>query len=327
MQSCRRHCIRALRLVSFTKPAKMSTARHFEEQYLVEENILSKALQGISFSCSGSLQINHDWKAKQWAFDSWVDPPSAPPVIIRWDADGSIGKIRIPLQGDESPDLDRLIKNGLPATFGHDGNDVLDESYRKAIKLDCDQFSSNFHPHDHGILDIISQTLLPTVAGFKLADQGPKSADKTYLSEDWGLVAELYKLNIYSAPSGRFKTHVDTPRGPRQWGSLVVCLPVSHQGMSEKVLLVSLIFCRPVGIARYCLNAALPKVLYMEIFFPLALVLGKVEIKLALKSYEQVANSASHTAARKSCTTGERPIHLALNGPPSIVTVNMKCSK
>lgn len=221
----------------------MSTARHLYNEEsdpikLVEENVLSKALQGISFSCSGSLKIDHDWEAKQWTFGSLVDPPSAPPVIVRWDADGSVGKVRIPFQGDESPDLDQLIKNGLPATFGLDGVDVLDESYRKAIKLDCNQFSSNFHPHDHGILDIISQTLLPTVAGFQLADERVKSADKTYLSEDWGLVAELYKLNIYSAPSGRFKAHVDTPRGPRQWGSLVVCLPVSHQGMSKKALAV-----------------------------------------------------------------------------------------
>jgi len=35
---------------------------------------------------------------------------------------------------------------------------------------------------------------------------------------------------VYSAPSGRFKPHVDTPRGFTQFGSLVVCLPYRHQG-------------------------------------------------------------------------------------------------
>lgn len=35
---------------------------------------------------------------------------------------------------------------------------------------------------------------------------------------------------MYSAPSGRFQKHVDTPRGATQFGSLVVCLPVAHQG-------------------------------------------------------------------------------------------------
>lgn len=191
----------------------------------VEETILSKALQGISFSCSGSLRIDPEWEKKQGTFDFLLESPSLPPVTIRWDDEGRIGKIQLPLQGHDTSKLDQLIKHGGPATFGHLGIDVLDESYRKATKLDSSQFSSNFHPHDHGILDAISQTLLPTVTGLN-------SPDQTYHSENWGLVAELYKLNIYSAPSGRFKAHVDTPRGPRQWGSLVVCLPVSHFGMS-----------------------------------------------------------------------------------------------
>ncbi|KAI3556421.1 oxidoreductase [Colletotrichum abscissum] len=42
--------------------------------------------------------------------------------------------------------------------------------------------------------------------------------------------AELYNMNIYSGPSGKFKAHVDTPRSPYQIGSLVVCLPMKHEG-------------------------------------------------------------------------------------------------
>ncbi|RMY69556.1 hypothetical protein D0862_14857 [Hortaea werneckii] len=45
-----------------------------------------------------------------------------------------------------------------------------------------------------------------------------------------GLRAELYKLNVYSAPGGVFKPHVDTPRSATQIGSLVVCLPVEFSG-------------------------------------------------------------------------------------------------
>lgn len=37
-------------------------------------------------------------------------------------------------------------------------------------------------------------------------------------------------LQIYSAPSGKFKAHVDTPRSNGQIGSLVVCLPLAHEG-------------------------------------------------------------------------------------------------
>lgn len=45
-----------------------------------------------------------------------------------------------------------------------------------------------------------------------------------------GIRAELYKLNIYSGPSGRFEAHVDTPRSETQIGSLVVCLPSDFEG-------------------------------------------------------------------------------------------------
>lgn len=101
------------------------------------------------------------------------------------------------------------------------GKDVLDENYRKAGKLDNSQFSMNWHPADYGVLDAIAQTLL-TETGVEEGGDGRR--------EHWGVRAELYKLNVYSAPSGRFQKHVDTPRGATQFGSLVVCLPVAHQG-------------------------------------------------------------------------------------------------
>ena len=39
-----------------------------------------------------------------------------------------------------------------------------------------------------------------------------------------------FGLQIYSSPSDLCHAHVDTPRGPRQFGSLVVCLPCAHEG-------------------------------------------------------------------------------------------------
>ena len=38
------------------------------------------------------------------------------------------------------------------------------------------------------------------------------------------------RIKVYSAPSGKFKPHVDTPRGEDQIGSLVICLPSEHEG-------------------------------------------------------------------------------------------------
>ena len=105
------------------------------------------------------------------------------------------------------------------ATFGRQGQDVYDATYREALKLEPSQFTTNFHPHDYGILDDLAQILLPSYLGGNRKDE-----------DLLGVHAELYKLNVYSAPSGIFKSHVDTPRSGNQFGSLVVCLPASHEG-------------------------------------------------------------------------------------------------
>jgi hypothetical protein len=43
--------------------------------------------------------------------------------------------------------------------------------------------------------------------------------------------AELYKLNIMRL-GDFFKSHVDTPRGPDRFGSLVICLPHEFTGVT-----------------------------------------------------------------------------------------------
>lgn len=58
------------------------------------------------------------------------------------------------------------------------------ESYRKASKLDATCFTTNFHPHDYGILQDIERILLPAF------DKGLDS-DAAIMVQ-----AELYKLNV-----------------------------------------------------------------------------------------------------------------------------------
>ncbi|KAG8623934.1 hypothetical protein KVT40_008910 [Elsinoe batatas] len=82
--------------------------------------------------------------------------------------------------------------------------------------MDPADFSINLNPHDIGCGDNIINLLRPTAIGV-----GQRH-----------IKAELYKLNVYSGPSGIFKAHVDTPRSKRQFGSLVICLPSSHKGGS-----------------------------------------------------------------------------------------------
>ncbi|KAF2432026.1 hypothetical protein EJ08DRAFT_631199 [Tothia fuscella] len=138
------------------------------------------------------------------------------PVVIRWDSKtfDVAPKIILPLTKDHNAQLSLkdLIQDCSPVSVGNEGKDVYDEEYRKASKLDETEFCTNFCPYALGIIDTIEQRLLPHV-------------DKTLN----GVQAELYKLNVYSGPSGKFHAHVDTPREQAQFGSLVVCLPCAHE--------------------------------------------------------------------------------------------------
>lgn len=85
--------------------------------------------------------------------------------------------------------IEELLKACTPATFGKKGQEVLDESYRKAVKLDSDQFSTSFNPYEAGIIDAIAQSLLPGIAK-------PFSDGESKHEENLGVIAELYKLNV-----------------------------------------------------------------------------------------------------------------------------------
>ncbi|KAG5637332.1 hypothetical protein H0H81_004978 [Sphagnurus paluster] len=103
-----------------------------------------------------------------------------------------------------------------PATFGLGQKDVLNEDYRKAGKMDASNFSMKCHMSDLGIVDRICEQLL-------------------YAPEDQKYVkAELYKLNLYGEDSF-FKSHKDTPRGNKMFGSLVVVFPTPHEGGALKL--------------------------------------------------------------------------------------------
>ncbi|CAI6092753.1 unnamed protein product [Clonostachys chloroleuca] len=147
-----------------------------------------------------------------------------PLVTLRWDPKdvstlASQSKLIFPIEETTAGNLKHLLAEMKPATFGRGGEDVYDESYRKASKLEPQNFSTNFCPYSTGIIGEISQLLLPD----------PDRAGQRIIK------AELYKLNAYTGPSGHFRSHVDTPRSRSQFGSLVVCLPVKHEGGALEV--------------------------------------------------------------------------------------------
>ncbi|KAK2013035.1 hypothetical protein LZ32DRAFT_604813 [Colletotrichum eremochloae] len=176
------------------------------------------AEQSHLFACGGNIPIRDTKSSAEVGVPS--ERKESNPITIRWDLDGTsdnqaCAKLSLPPVQDTEAGLDRLLQHSQPATFGRDGKDVYDESYRKALQMDPTAFCTTFDPYSVGIIDAVAQVLLPSVSD-SITHRGVR--------------AELYKLNIYSGPSGRFKPHVDTPRSASHFGSLVVCLPVAHEG-------------------------------------------------------------------------------------------------
>ncbi|VUC28823.1 unnamed protein product [Clonostachys rosea] len=196
--------------------------------------------QNHLFTCGGSIPINEKPRATKPRRAPTRNRPSNPltvdeprtsdPITIRWDvanpggkkghSNNACDKITLPLAPKSKNDIQRLLDGTEPATFGRGGEDVYDEAYRKALKMETTAFCSTFDPYSLGIIDTIAQVLLPSIVD-----------SSTHRS----VRAELYKLNLYTSPSGKFKKHVDTPRSPSQFGSLVVCLPLEHEGGQLKV--------------------------------------------------------------------------------------------
>lgn len=185
---------------------------------------LSKENGKTIFACGGSIPVSQPGDKSPLSQSSQgshiVKTTEMEPVTIRWDPPAADelarhAKLILPLEDGTKENLERLIKDTDPASFGYKGKTTYDETYRKALKMDTTAFATTFDPYALGIIDTIAQVLLPAM-----------KESNVYRA----VKAELYKLNIYSAPSGKFKAHVDTPRSNGQFGSLVVCLPLAHEG-------------------------------------------------------------------------------------------------
>ena len=82
--------------------------------------------------------------------------------------------------------LDALERACEAATFGRNQETVLDETYRKAGKMDTDNFCIAFDAGRSGLLDVVQVGLF------------------TGKTQKKGICAELYKLNVYGQCSGLF---------------------------------------------------------------------------------------------------------------------------
>ncbi|KAJ7650773.1 hypothetical protein FB45DRAFT_986640 [Roridomyces roridus] len=136
-------------------------------------------------------------------------------LVVYYELEGETRPCRIDLSKASDAELVALNAACQQATFGVGGNDVLDENYRKAGKMDVQNFSLRF--------DVAA--LLEKVSPEILHGRGHNKV----IEENKFLRAEMYKLNVYG-PGSFFKAHKDTPRGEDMIGSLVVVFPTNHEG-------------------------------------------------------------------------------------------------
>ena len=144
----------------------------------LDEFVLSPT--NSTFTCGGSISLS-DVAARLTASTSASDSDSTAggsPLVIRWDRpDGTVSKVEIPPVAGATTGIDALVDDCTPAYFGHKGKDVYDEKVRKATAMDKTSFSTNLCPYVLGIIDRITQILLPNVPGM-----GPDGAGKGGLS-------------------------------------------------------------------------------------------------------------------------------------------------
>ncbi|KAF5332860.1 hypothetical protein D9611_005241 [Ephemerocybe angulata] len=137
--------------------------------------------------------------------------PSGGSLFFKKDEASDARYINFGAPNSKDEDILKLVEVSQRATFGRGDKDVLDESYRKAWKLDPTQFSTQFDVVRSGVLEIVHDQLLH------------------YEKNTLPLEAELYKLNVYG-PGSFFKPHIDTPRSDKLFATLVVVLPTVHTG-------------------------------------------------------------------------------------------------
>lgn len=152
-----------------------------------------------TFTCGGSIAITPNGKGKEKAAIPITTGPGVikqkvgvKPISLRWGNDGHGHLLTLPQHAD-SACFNQLVQDCIPATFGRGGEDVHDAEYRRAGALSPREFMTDFCPYEAGIIDVVTQLLLPA---------------SSFTGHGNSIRAELYKLNVYSGPSGFFKPHV-----------------------------------------------------------------------------------------------------------------------
>ena len=188
------------------------------------------------FFCTGTLPL---------------DPNNPVSILVR-NKDNRNGDtftaVQFPLVSNDH--IKPLLDASLQASFGRGDKNVVDPSYRRALVLNKEEFG--IHPagslelHGLGIITSITGSLLESSI---LTEKGTEPEITLDFDYQWALetmggrdytseredgrgtriIAHLDKLNVYSE-GDFFKGHVDTPRSEEMFGTLLINLPVEHEG-------------------------------------------------------------------------------------------------
>jgi hypothetical protein len=102
---------------------------------------------------------NPEVKAK--AKDSEQPSATIDDVQVRFGPSGKGYTVIFDKGGPSWKDFTHLLMACQPASFSRAGEAVLDEEYRIAGKLDRSQFATTFCPYEAGIIDVVTQLLVP----------------------------------------------------------------------------------------------------------------------------------------------------------------------
>ncbi|KAL3426933.1 oxidoreductase [Phlyctema vagabunda] len=161
------------------------------------------------------------------------------PITVRWDSTNDVvgtRKIQFPLAAQPPPKklfgsehlhqhIKPLHRSNPSRMLGDNGEKAFLHGFGGGGRLRRDQFSVDFDPHAVGILDAISQILLPCATDLKGAPKLPFLENRP---EHRGLVAELQQMDILTG-SPEEMMH-SAHRSGTLIGTLVVCLPYAHEG-------------------------------------------------------------------------------------------------
>lgn len=145
------------------------------------------------FACGGTIDITNKQGSSPAAKKQKTDASpgqASPPVNLFWATETGSTAEKLVLPYESTSALQQLVKECVPATFGKGEADVLDPEYRRAGKMDPNNFATSFHPADFGIIENVERVLLPSI--------NTEKQNSLWFRK---LRAELYNLNVWASSS------------------------------------------------------------------------------------------------------------------------------